>query len=1285
MKIKKAILISAIGGSAAIVASGSGIVTWKVLKDKNESSLSEKLSAEIQDVKELEIKESAKDLKNLLPSQITDSTLLTKDNINIKFLTDTDTQLDEKINVSYKLISNEQKQEENSQRNSNQNQNEKFANDDEGTLKVLVEFSYNGVPVTREVKLHGFKNTIQKTQSNNLNLSLSNKEQIHPSELIDSNQQLVTTNFELKSLLETLDIEKYKVLYEKVYVNDIDAEAKIRLTLQLKTNENIKNSFEFVLKDFKKYNLDDSSLKAKINLVKNDLSIEELLNITSKGFGANKTEDDVNKLKETLNIDLPNGYEFEFVSLAPKANDASVGLLTYKLVKNNLDNGTSENPNSKNGRIETNTIVEEITNLSLKKNDSKDEPKKDNSNTNSKDEPKTDEPKVEEPREDEPKTNPMSDSKDKPKIDEPNEKPKDQPKTEPKNEPKDKPKVEPKDETLAIFDKISKIELKENSQLKQKLPSQFKESDLNLSNLKVLVSDDKNKFSELSLPQGYSISFKLASNSNNDEGTLDVKVIVQKQGKEVKTKELKLTNLLTEFESLKESDFQLDFSNKKDRLASSVVMNDKVIKESLVVKNKTIENFDFNKYDISYSVSSLDEVNGKLKIKMTIFKKTKKTKDRLKEFLYEVVGFQLGITNKNILISVRNDKKLSADQIIREFYSLGHNATAQQQLEKLESLFSVTVPEGIEFEFVSFKAKPNSDDRGILTYTLRNKKTNARSGKINVEVKTHNIIDSYLAQHVLEVNEIALENDSPFKNKSINELSPNQILENITLFDKNKSIITPEKDIQVKYKIASNPQYNLKQNSINVEVIFEKNDHSQKVTRSLSGFKKFDASFFDIVAKGNILKHNPRDLKQDKTHFEFIANTFGTKSFDLKFKNSEVNKEFLKHYNLSIDNIEYKNVAGEIHFDVKFTRKHNSSNETNIVIRKVVSGFKKDLIFTDFEQYDDEDTREHRSIAITTKMSRNDFIKKIVEARQNNDLDALVEWFTNLIAPFRLSNKTISFVIRTQNMGSPRKNKGAHREDIVDQTAEQFTILHRLNNLVTNKEQNIKDHTREYLKETVFAIRKNYSKTAEEFKKEFLTKKTSSSRIELIKKYYDLYIPEGSILSIYDTHNITSLRYKYDDELHKEKYKYDEQIEKENKLSDFEILYVITKDNKSSQRKLILNYGQRIYFNHPKENELNQIFVKRDFLKHKDEYWKFDLQAAVRQIKYRRDNKEVFWVDLNSSDHWTQTDDNTWTLHISVKNHWWEYRKYFKIHFRYINGEIYIYGDHPLDGILLAR
>ncbi|VEU68413.1 Uncharacterised protein [Mycoplasmopsis pulmonis] len=34
MKIKKAILISAIGGSAAIVASGSGIVTWKVLKDK---------------------------------------------------------------------------------------------------------------------------------------------------------------------------------------------------------------------------------------------------------------------------------------------------------------------------------------------------------------------------------------------------------------------------------------------------------------------------------------------------------------------------------------------------------------------------------------------------------------------------------------------------------------------------------------------------------------------------------------------------------------------------------------------------------------------------------------------------------------------------------------------------------------------------------------------------------------------------------------------------------------------------------------------------------------------------------------------------------------------------------------------------------------------------------------------------------------------------------------------------------------------------------------------------
>ncbi|WP_223212154.1 lipoprotein 17-related variable surface protein [Mycoplasmopsis pulmonis] len=1226
----------------------------------------------MQDVKELEIKESAKDLKNLLPSQITDSTLLTKDNINIKFLTDTDTQLDEKINVSYKLISNEQKQEENSQRNSNQNQNEKFANDDEGTLKVLVEFSYNGVPVTREVKLHGFKNTIQKTQSNNLNLSLSNKEQIHPSELIDSNQQLVTTNFELKSLLETLDIEKYKVLYEKVYVNDIDAEAKIRLTLQLKTNENIKNSFEFVLKDFKKYNLDDSSLKAKINLVKNDLSIEELLNITSKGFGANKTEDDVNKLKETLNIDLPNGYEFEFVSLAPKANDASVGLLTYKLVKNNLDNGTSENPNSKNGRIETNTIVEEITNLSLKKNDSKDEPKKDNSNTNSKDEPKTDEPKVEEPREDEPKTNPMSDSKDKPKIDEPNEKPKDQPKTEPKNEPKDKPKVEPKDETLAIFDKISKIELKENSQLKQKLPSQFKESDLNLSNLKVLVSDDKNKFSELSLPQGYSISFKLASNSNNDEGTLDVKVIVQKQGKEVKTKELKLTNLLTEFESLKESDFQLDFSNKKDRLASSVVMNDKIIKESLVVKNKTIENFDFNKYDISYSVSSLDEVNGKLKIKMTIFKKTK---DRLKEFLYEVVGFQLGITNKNILISVRNDKKLSADQIIREFYYLGDNATPEQQLEKLQSLFSVAIPDGLEFEFISFKAKANSNDRGILTYTLRNKKTNARSGKINVEVKTHNIIDSYLAQHVLEVNEIALENDSPFKNKSINELSPNQILENITLFDKNKSIITPEKDIQVKYKIASNPQYNLKQNSINVEVIFEKNGHSQKVTRVLNGFKKFDASWFDVVAKGNILKDNPRDIKQDKTHFKFIANTFGTKSFYFKFQNNQTSKELLKHYNVSVDNIEYKNVAGEIHFDVKFTRKSNSSSETNIVIRKVFSGFKKDLIFTDFEQYDDEDTREHRSIAITTKMPRNQFIQKIVEARQNNDLDALVDYFTNLIAPFRISNETLSFSIRTQNMGSPRKNKGAHREDIADQTAEQFTILHRLSNLVTNKEKNIRDHIREWLNETVFAIRTSHLKTSEEFKNEFLAKKTSSERIELIKKYYDLYIPEGYTLNIYNTHNITSLKYKYDN-----------QVEKENKLSDFEILYIITKGNKSSQRKLILNYGQRIYFNHPKANQLNPLFIKRDFLKYKDEHWKFDLQGALKQIKYRTYNKKVFWIDLdNRRDSWNQTDDNTWTLNISVRNHWYEYRKYFKVHFRYVNGEIHIWGDHPLDGILLAR
>ncbi|MDZ7293671.1 lipoprotein 17-related variable surface protein [Mycoplasmopsis pulmonis] len=151
MKTKKTLLITLGITSVILVGTSIAAMTTKILSDKTNFSLSQDLKGEINDVESLKINQKAFELKKIFPSQLKDTSLLTSENINLKFKNNPNVALDPKIKVSYELITDENKQKQN------------HANDDEGSLLVRLIFSLGRAKASKDVKLFGFKTLVENT------------------------------------------------------------------------------------------------------------------------------------------------------------------------------------------------------------------------------------------------------------------------------------------------------------------------------------------------------------------------------------------------------------------------------------------------------------------------------------------------------------------------------------------------------------------------------------------------------------------------------------------------------------------------------------------------------------------------------------------------------------------------------------------------------------------------------------------------------------------------------------------------------------------------------------------------------------------------------------------------------------------------------------------------------------------------------------------------------------------------------------------------------------------
>lgn len=1195
MKMKKILLISVASISSAFVITSVGAISAKVVRDKNVLGLVEELQEELKAVEFLAIKDNAKELKELFASQINDASLLTTENIDLVFKDRLNKSLDPKIKISYELIPNEDEQKA------------KSANDDEGSLLVRIKLQVDSSITTQDIKLNRFKTLIQSIKTNDLNLKVLNKDKVLASELFEPKQNSITKQLELVDKNTNLDLDNYNLTYESLFLNDLEGRAKIRVNATLKTNENIKNHFDFVLENFKKFALDESLLNADFTLTKQNQTIQELQNAIAQAF-SNPNDSNANsleKLSNHLDIKVPEGFEFEFVSLEPKNNDFTIANLSYKLVVKNLHNADEQNPNSKNGILKSQTKSIELSSF-----------------------------------------------------------------------------VDYSDELLKLMDKISKVVLSQNSKLKETLPSKIEKDKLNLDNLKILTTNGKND-SDFQLLDGYNLDFDIVKNEdrNDVEGSLNLKITLSKDGKQSKSKTLVLSGLLSEIDLLKNNSFKVEIPNKQNILASDLISNktnvENVIKKDLQIKD--LENFDFANYQRIFKAVFVNDKEGKLTLKMNLISKEKNKK---KDFTFEISGFKTSQVLPMNLLNLKNVKMLTVDEIFRslnQLKNLPENTKDQNSKQTLKNLFDVVLDSNYEFNFVDFKAKENAKDVGLLTYFLKDKKTNIVSTNIEVGVSVFESISKAIEDHLSKIVEALVVSNSSLTNKLATEFKVGQKLENsmIQLYDKNKNLIKPTEGFELSYVIANNPNYDLKNGTVEIEVQYKKNNTVQKVTKKLSGFKKLEQSDFDVVAKRDILNQHPRVLKDDKTNFNFIKNTLSTKTFDLKFKNNQQSNEILNNYDLTIENVKYKNISGQVNFDIKFTKKNGSKND-EIIFNKTLTGLKADLIFKDFHQYYEGDETNHRIISVTAKLPRNQFIQKIVEARENNDIDALVDYWLKLIAPDvpgHIKSKKLTFLIRTSNLGSTNSNKGAHRVDYLDQSAEQFTIFRDLDVSGFNKSEVIKNHLKTYLSQYVFAIRKNNSKTPEEFKNEYNAARDSNSRIRVIQSYYNLYIPQGYEITIDNNNSLKALQYKFDNRL-----------SKEDKFSDYELTYNLKKGNQTIQRKTILSYGQKVFLPIANKNGLNFAFIKKDYLgRYSDDMWRWHLKSSLKQIKYRWGNKEVFFYDVKPSDFWIW-DKGSWRVHLTVRTgpRYGQIRRIW-VNFRLVDGKIQIWGDHPIDGMLLAE
>ncbi|CAC13418.1 LIPOPROTEIN [Mycoplasmopsis pulmonis] len=893
---------------------------------------------------------------------------------------------------------------------------------------------------------------------------------------------------------------------------------------------------------------------------------------------------------------------------------------------------------------------------------------------------------IEDPTKQKQKQAPNQDPK-KPETDQKQQPDMDRPEAPDDSQPKDEEKHE---EIHFELEDITKVELSKNSELKRILPSNVVNENLDFNSLK-LITKDNTLIGEKNIPKNYTVAFSIDPNSvenasaDNTDGSMNIIVSLKKDNGVFLEKVFKITGLLSELEYISDQNLKVDVPNKENILASSIVEVEQITNEkiSLSTQGKVPSTFDLTKYDTSFHVLSHDDEKGSLKIRVSL---SAKSKTKSKDFDYTIEGFKQSFLEDRISLKAKQGVNKTADEIIKSLQLLPSSASSEDKLNVLKSAYDISVPDGLKFNFVSFEAKQGTFDKGVLTYFLTQINGTRRTEEVKLDIQTFNIIKRYLDETILKIDSVVLKENSNLKNSLPSELVENKEIENwqneIELLDSSKAKINVKNEFQVSVSTSANPEYNLIDGSLNVEVRISRDGIVQKVTKRLSGLTKLDANLFDVVAKANVSNQLPGNLKAKDTNFKFGEKTFSTDSFELKFKNAKENNSILNLYKLSLENVKLKNFSGQVSFDVKFTRKGTGKEKENVVISKKITNFKKDVLFDDqYRRYFDENDHFHKAIALTTKMTRNEFIKKIVDARENDDLDHLIEYFMNIVKPNEHNNNRLSFLVRTNNLSSSRSTfiKGRHRNGShLDQLSEQFSIFRNVHIVDRDKTRVVREKIKNWFDWAVFAVRKNLNKNAADFKNDFNKAKDFNSRLAVLNKYYNLYLPKGYKLSDLKERTLAPIIYKEGD-----------QQSKENKFSDYEITYVIEKISPESihiiESKLVLPSGQKTYIDlHTKSfiKRVEVLDIKKYFGDTKVP-WHELLRKSLRQVKYRFYDNSIFFKDVNlapQDDKLINTSPNIYTLYQTIRRPNGGYIL-LKNHFTHENGKIYLMSINEIDAL----
>lgn len=893
---------------------------------------------------------------------------------------------------------------------------------------------------------------------------------------------------------------------------------------------------------------------------------------------------------------------------------------------------------------------------------------------------------IEDPTKQKQKQAPNQDPK-KPETDQKQQPDMDRPEAPDDSQPKDEEKHE---EIHFELEDITKVELSKNSELKRILPSNVVNENLDFNSLK-LITKDNTLIGEKNIPKNYTVAFSIDPNSvqnasaDNTDGSMNIIVSLKKDNGVFLEKVFKITGLLSELEYISDQNLKVDIPNKQNILASSIVEVEQITNEkiSLSSQGKVPSTFDLSKYETSFHVLSHDDEKGSLKIRLTL---SAKSKTKSKDFDYTIDGFKQSFLEDRITLKPKDGVNKTADEIIKSLQLLPKEASSEDKLEVLRSAYDISVPSSLKFNFVSFEAKQGTFDKGVLTYFLTQINGTRRTEEVKLDIQTFNIIKRYLDETIAKIDTVTLKANSSLKNSLPSEFAENKEIKNweneIELLDKNKAKIDVKKEFQVSLSISTNPQYNLIDGSLNIEVRISRDGIVQKVTKKLSGLTKLDANLFDVVAKANVSNQLPGALKAKDTNFKFGEKTFSTDSFELKFKNAKENNSILNLYKLTLENVKLKNFSGQVSFDVKFTRRGSSKEQENVVISKSVTNFKKEPLFTDqFKRYFDENDHFHKSVAITTRVSRNDFIKKIVDARENDDLDYLIDYFMSLVKPNEHNSNRLSFLIRTNNLSSARYTpiKGRYRSGThLDQLSEQFTIFQNVHIVGRDKTRVIREKIKNWFDWAVFAVRKNLNKNAADFKNDFNKARNFNYRLAVLNNYYNLYLPKGYKLSDLKEKTLTPVIYKEAN-----------QESQENRYSDYEITYVIEKITPKSthiiESKLILPSGHKTYVDlHTKDfiEKVEVLDIKKHF-GNTNVVWHELLRRSLKQVKYRFNDNSIFFKDVNiapQDDKLINTSPGVYTLFQTIRRHNGGYVLQ-KNRFIYENGKIYLLSNNTIDAL----